>query len=83
MTLEKVQNYDSIPCWDATDVLLLGKPAGYQSAPLAPVYCRNFGPELTAEADAHLAQKPGIVSRPEMGQQVGAVRRTETCGAAG
>jgi len=66
--LDKAHSFDAMPVWDAKEVLLFGKPAGYQggastmaSTPLRPVFCRNLGVALTAEADARFTDstKPG------------------------
>ena len=50
IVLTKVHESDSMPVWDAKEVLLTGRPAGWQIAPLVPFYCRNPG-ELSRGRD--------------------------------
>jgi outer membrane protein assembly factor BamB len=51
--LTKGHESDFIPVWDAKEVLLTGRPAGWQIAPLVPFYCRNPGEVLAAYVTAH------------------------------
>ena len=51
--LTKGHESDFIPVWDANEVLLTGRPAGWQIAPLVPFYCRNPGEVLVAYVTAH------------------------------
>ncbi len=60
--LDHCHSFESIPVWDADETLLFGKPPGYQggqgssvNASVQPMWCKNLGATLTAEALARVA----------------------------
>jgi outer membrane protein assembly factor BamB len=53
--LSRVHDVDAIPVWDDHEVLLFGKPAGYQQAPLPVLLCRDLGKALSTLIDDRTA----------------------------
>lgn len=55
LELPALHQTDTLPAWDATEVLLTGRPVGWRTDPLPPILCRGLEKVLDAEVTAHSA----------------------------